>query len=245
MSTKQQAEKEWRRQRCNFIEEFTPVGLCISGHRPAEIKFHLAVGWFNPLFLMSEVRTLPNSRIGLRKRQLKFGVCQRHLFGIHRRETTCGRLRSVNAHDEWERFKFSRIGNSASFPNSCYGCESEWRSANKRGSNRVCHRTGVVRDSEAPRRSRILLRVDQWSVTTSYWKKAQHWETICKNPEEPKTKIKMWTPISTGKPVARFAWMVGGFRRESCGRKMSVINGGTRKLFSWIRYSSAERSDIG
>ena len=116
MSTKQQAEKEWRRQRCNFIEEFTPVGLCISGHRPAEIKFHLAVGWFNPLFLMSEVRTLPNSRIGLRKRQLKFGVCQRHLFGIHRRETTCGRLRSVNAHDEWERFKFSRIGNSASFP---------------------------------------------------------------------------------------------------------------------------------
>ena len=42
--------------------------------------------------------------------------------------------------------------NSASFQHSCDGFYSQSRGANKRGSDSVCHGTGVVRDIDAPRR---------------------------------------------------------------------------------------------
>ena len=153
MSTKQQAKKEWRRQRCNFIEEFTLVGLCISGHRPAEIKFHLAVGWFNPLFLMSQVRTLPNSRIGLRKRQLKFGVCQRHLFGIHRRERQLVvdsgvSMRMMSEKDlnsaELETVRISKVPTTV--------VTKPMARCNRRRGNSVCQGIGFFRDSNVSRR---------------------------------------------------------------------------------------------
>ena len=34
--------KEWRQQRCSFIEEFTTIGLCFPRYRAAEVQFYLA-----------------------------------------------------------------------------------------------------------------------------------------------------------------------------------------------------------
>ena len=74
------------------------------------------------------------------------------IINEYRGEKFCGRFRSINAHAEQVRFKLSRIGDSASFQNSSDCCYSQWRSANKRGSHSVCQGTGVVRDTEVPRR---------------------------------------------------------------------------------------------
>ena len=66
------------------------------------------------------------------------------------------------------------------------GCHSQRRSANKSRSDRVCQRSGFIRDSTVSRRytgrsltrktlrrSRIFQRVDQWSETTTH----QRWQT--------------------------------------------------------------------
>ena len=75
----------------------------------------------------------------------------------------------------------AEMENSANFQNSSDGCNSQSRGANKKGSDSVCHGTGVVRDIEAPRRytdgalawktprrTRIFLRADQRSISTSH-----------------------------------------------------------------------------
>ena len=91
------------------------------------------------------------------------------------------RLRSNNAHVEQERPELSRNGNRKGLSKSDDGCCSQWRSANKWWGDHVCQRIRLFRDSQASRRytdlpvtrktlrgSRIFLRVDQRSETTTH-----------------------------------------------------------------------------
>ena len=67
------------------------------------------------------------------------------LLNESRGKRVCGRFRSVNSHAEQERFGLSRL-------ETVQVCYSQWRSANKSGSNSVCQRIGFVRGRKAPRR---------------------------------------------------------------------------------------------
>ena len=72
---------------------------------------------------------LPSSRL------VNFGVCQLQTQRTQRRETIYGRFLSSNVYVELKGLKLSTIGDSANFQNCCDGYYSQWRSANKRGSN--------------------------------------------------------------------------------------------------------------
>ena len=67
------------------------------------------------------------------------------LLNESRGKRVCGRFQSVNSHAEQERFELSRL-------ETVQVCYSQWRSANKFGSNSVCQRIGFIRGSKALRR---------------------------------------------------------------------------------------------
>ena len=96
------------------------------------------------------------------------------------RKRICCRFWSINAHVEQEKPELCRVGKRQGIRKSDDGCYSQRRSANKRRSDRECQRFGFFSDSEASRRytgrsltrktlrrSRIFLRVDHWSETTT------------------------------------------------------------------------------
>ena len=98
----------------------------------------------------------------------------------------CCRFRREHAHVEQERLELSRFGNRKSVSKSDDGCCSQRRCANKRRSDSVCQRIGLIRDSNASRRytgrsftrktlrrSGIFLPLDQWSESTTH----QKWQT--------------------------------------------------------------------
>ena len=63
----------------------------------------------------------------------------------------CCRLWSLNARAEQEGPVFGRTGNRSSIQKPCDGCDSQWRSANKRRCDSVGQGFGFIRDSTAPR----------------------------------------------------------------------------------------------
>ena len=105
---------------------------------------------------------------------------QRHPWHRSVGKRICGRFRSINAYAERKGQNSSELETLGVFQNSSSGYCSKWRCANERGSSCVCRRTGFVHDSESlrrytssalarkktVRRTRILLRVDQWSLST-------------------------------------------------------------------------------
>ena len=113
----------------------------------------------------------------------------------------CCRFLSIHAHVKQGRPELCRIGNRKGLLKSDEGCCSQRRSANKRRIDRACQRTRFIRDSKASRwytrrsltrntlrGSRIFLRVDQWSETTTH----QRWQTDKVQHGEPRTNRCPW-----------------------------------------------------